>query len=223
MASANLSATPRSESGKGAARSLRSQGRIPATIYGHKRQPQSLSIETRELEKLLGTISAENTVIDLDVGGTSSRTLIREIQRHPFKRQILHVDFQELVAGEKITVRVPIILVGVSEGVRLSGGVLDQTMRDLEVRVDPSNIPNHIDVNIESLQIGQSIPVDEITLPEGVEVVGEKSSPVCVVSAPRAVVETAAPAEGEEGAAAAEPEVIRKAKADEDEEAEEKK
>lgn len=223
MASANLSATARNESGKGAARTLRSAGKVPATIYGHKRKPQSLAIDTRELEKLLGAISAENTVIDLDVGGKSSRTLIREIQRHPFKRQILHVDFQELVAGEKITVRVPLILVGVSEGVRLSGGVLDQTMRDLEIRVDPANIPNHIDVNIDHLLIGQSIHIDEIKLPDGVEVLGDKSSPVCVVSAPRAVVETVAPVEGEEGAAAAEPEVIRKAKADEDEAAEEKK
>lgn len=221
MATANLTATNRDESGKGAARSLRSSGKIPATIYGHKRKPQSLAIDTRELEKLLGSISAENTVIDLSVGGTSSKTLIREIQRHPFKRQILHVDFQELVAGEKITVRVPIILVGVSEGVRLNGGVLDQTMRDLEVRVDPANIPNHIDVNIDHLQIGMSIHIEEIKLPEGVEVMGDKSSPVCVVSAPRAAIETVAPAEGEEGAAA-EPEVIRKAKAD-DEEAEDKK
>jgi large subunit ribosomal protein L25 len=220
MAIANLSATTREESGKGAARSLRSSGKIPATIYGHKRKPQSLAIDTRELEKLLGSISAENTVIDLSVGGASSKTLIREIQRHPFKRQILHVDFQELVAGEKITVRVPLILVGVSEGVRLGGGVLDQTMRDLEVRVDPANIPNHIDVNIDHLQIGMSIHVEELKLPEGVEVMGDKSTPVCVVSAPRAAIESAAPAEGEEGASA-EPEVIRKAKAD-DEEAEAK-
>ncbi|MBA2687444.1 MAG: 50S ribosomal protein L25 [Gemmatimonadaceae bacterium] len=222
MATANLSATTRDESGKGAARSLRSSGKVPATIYGHKRKPQSLAIDTRELEKLLGSISAENTVIDLSVGGSSSKTLIREIQRHPFKRQILHVDFQELVAGEKITVRVPLVLVGVSEGVRLNAGVLDQTMRDLEVRVDPAKIPNHIDVNIDHLQIGMSIHIEEITLPEGVEVMGDKSAPICVVSAPRAAIETAVPVEGEEGAAAAEPEVIRKAKAD-DEEAEEKK
>ncbi|MBA3656052.1 MAG: 50S ribosomal protein L25 [Gemmatimonadaceae bacterium] len=222
MATANLSAITRNESGKGPARTLRSQGKIPATIYGHKRKPQSLAIDTRELEKLLGSISAENTVIDLAVGGTSSRTLIREIQRHPFKRQILHVDFQELVAGEMVIVRVPLILVGVSEGVRLGGGVLDQTMRDLEVRVDPANIPNHIDVNIDHLQIGQSIHIEEIKLPDGVEVMGDKSSPVCVVSAPRAAIEATVPVEGEEGAAAAEPEVIRKAKAD-DEEAEEKK
>ena len=158
-------------SGKGVARKLRSAGRIPAVIYGHGREPQSLSIDTRELEKLLSHISAESTVIELDVDGKSSRTLIREIQRHPFKRQILHVDFQELVAGEKVDVRVPIVLVGIPAGVRMDGGVLDQMLRELEVEVDPSNIPNHIDVDVTELTIGASLHVSDIKLPEGVEVV----------------------------------------------------
>ncbi|MEO5580436.1 MAG: 50S ribosomal protein L25, partial [Gemmatimonadaceae bacterium] len=98
MATAQLSGTVRENTGKGAARSVRRGGQVPAVIYGHGREPQSLAINTRELEKLLEGISAENTVIDLSFDGKSSRTLIREIQRHPFKRQILHVDFQELVA-----------------------------------------------------------------------------------------------------------------------------
>jgi large subunit ribosomal protein L25 len=213
MASASLSGNVRENSGKGAARSLRATGRIPAVIYGHGRDPQALSIDTRELEKLLSHISAENTVIDLSVDGKASRTLIREIQRHPFKRQILHVDFQELVAGEKVTVRLPIVLVGVPVGVRMDGGILDQTLRELEVEVDPSNIPNHVDVDVSELHIGQSVHVSDITLPEGVEVLGDEEASVCVVSAPRAAIETAA-AETEE--TSAEPEVIRQKK-DEDE------
>src|SRR5512141_623619 len=207
MASANLSVSARENSGKGVARSLRREGRVPAVIYGHGREPKTLSINTRDLEKLLEHISAENTVIDLDVDGTSSRTLIREIQRHPFKRQILHVDFQELVAGEKVIVRVPVILVGVPDGVRMDGGILDQTMRELEVEVDPSNIPNHIEVDVTKLTIGSSIHVREITLPEGVEVLDDGDASVCVVSAPRAAVEAVAAEETE--AVAAEPEVIR--------------
>lgn len=221
MATAQLSATTRSEAGKGSARKSRSQGQIPAIIYGHKREPQSLAINARDLEKLLEHISAENTVIDLSFGGTSSRTLIREIQRHPFKRQILHVDFQELVAGEKVTVRVPIVLIGVPEGVRLGGGVMDQTMRDLEVRVDPASIPNHIEVDVTSLVIGSSIHVNELTLPEGVEITGGVDAPVCVVAAPRAVVE-AVPAAEDGDAASSEPEVIRKAKTEEGEDEEKK-
>src|SRR5512132_1112146 len=222
MASAQLSAKPRDGTGKGAARTLRAQGRIPGVIYGHGREPLSLAIDTRELEKLLSRISAESTVIELSFDGSTAKTLIREIQRHPFKRQILHVDFQELVAGEKVTVRIPIVLTGIPEGVRVDGGILDQVMRELEIEVDPANIPNHVEVDVNPLRIGDSVHVNEISLPEGVELVGEPDSTVCVVSAPRAVVETVAATE--EGAeVAAEPEVIGKAKKDEEEEEAEKK
>lgn len=218
MASAQLSASARDTGGKGVSRKLRAEGRVPAVVYGHGRDPQPLSINTRELERLLDHIAAESTVIDLDIDGKGARTLIREIQRHPFKRQILHVDFQELVAGEKITVNVPIILVGVPDGVRMDGGILDQTMRELEVEVDPSNIPNHIDVDVTKLMIGSSVHVRDIKLPEGVESMDDGDATICVVSAPRAAIEeTAAAAEGAE--ATAEPEVIR-AKKEEDEGAE---
>ncbi len=220
MASAQLSATPRDGTGKGSARTLRAQGRIPAIIYGHGRDPQALAIDTRELEKLLSRISAESTVIELSLGGKSAKTLIREIQRHPFKRQILHVDFQELVAGEKVTVRLPIVLNGIPDGVRQDGGILDQTMRELEVEVDPANIPNHVEVDVTSLKIGDSVHVRDIALPEGVEIFGDGDASVCVVSAPRAVVETVAVVEEE--AVAAEPEVIGKAKKEEEEEEAEK-
>jgi len=221
MASAQLSATPRDGTGKGAARSLRASGRIPGVIYGHGREPQALAIDNRELEKLLSRISAESTVIELTLDGKSAQTLIREIQRHPFKRQILHVDFQELVAGEKITVRLPIVLSGVPDGVRQDGGVLDQTLRELEVEVDPASIPSHIEIDVTPLKIGDSIHVRDVKLPEGVEVVTELDSSVCVVSAPRAVVEETVATE--EPATTLEPEVIRKAKTDEDEEEGEKK
>ena len=215
MASAQLSAQARGNGGKGVARKLRGDGRVPAVVYGHGRDPQALSINTRELERLLDHISAENTVIDLDIDGKASRTLIREIQRHPFKRQILHVDFQELVAGEKVTVRLPIILIGVPDGVRMDGGILDQTMRELEVEVDPSNIPNHVELDVTKLVIGSSVHVSDIPLPEGVEVLEDMDASVCVVSAPRAVVEAVPVEEGVE--AVAEPEVIRAKKPDEDE------
>ena len=183
MATAQLSAQARGNGGKGVARKLRSDGRVPAIVYGHGREPQALSINTRELERLLDHISAENTVIDLDIDGKASRTLIREIQRHPFKRQILHVDFQELVAGEKVTVSIPIVLMGVPDGVRMDGGILDQTMRELEVEVDPSSIPNHVELDVTKLTIGSSIHVSDLSLPEGVTVLDDPDASVCVVSA----------------------------------------
>lgn len=220
MASAQLNATPRSDVGKGVARSLRREGRIPAVIYGHAREPQPLAIDQRELDRLLSHIAAESTVIELTFDGGTSRTLIREIQRHPFKPQILHVDFQELVAGEKVTVDVPIILGGVPEGVRAEGGILDQTMRELTIHVDPANIPNHIDVDVSALGIGDSVHVSDLSLPEGVEVLDDEDATICVVSAPRAVVEEA-PVEVVAEGGVEEPEVIGKGKEEGAEETEE--
>ena len=208
MATANLSASARTDTGKGVARSLRRSGQVPAIIYGHARQPQPLAIDAKDLDRLLGTIAAEATVIELAVdGGRATKTLIREIQRHPFKRQILHVDFQELVAGEKVTVSIPITLVGTPDSVRLEGGVMDQVLRELEIEVDPSNIPNHIDVDVSHLELGHSVHVSDVKLPEGVTVIDDPEMTICVVSVPRAAIET--PAAGTEAVGEApEPEVI---------------
>lgn len=220
MASATLSAQPRDTAGKGSSRKLRAAGSVPAVIYGHGRDPQSLALNTYTLERLLEKVSYRTTVIELDVGGTTAKTLIREIQRHPFKRHILHVDFQELVAGEKVTVRVPIKFVGTAEGVRTGGGILDQVMHELEISVDSSNIPNHIDVDVTELHIGHSIHVKDITVPEGVEVLDEEDATVCVCSIPKAVEEPAATDAAAADAAPAEPELIRKTKDEEGEGAE---
>src|SRR3954471_6231853 len=212
MATVSFTATPREGTGKGAARSLRARGQIPAVIYGHDRKPQSLALNARDLDKMLGHIQAESTVIEVTVDGQTSKTLIREIQRHPIKRQILHVDFQALVAGEKVVVSIPIVLNGIPEGVRLEGGVLDQTLRELEIEVDPSNIPDHVELDVTNMVIGDSLHVSDIKLPEGVEVQDDPETSVAVLAAPRAVIEeTAAPeaAEGAEGAVG-EPEVIGK-------------
>jgi large subunit ribosomal protein L25 len=219
MATASLSATIRNERGTGVARKLRQSGNVPAVIYGHGREPQSLAINTREVERLLGTISAGSTVIELNMDGTTARTLIREIQRHPFKRSIIHIDFQELVAGEKVTVSVPLRFTGTADGVRNSGGILEETMHQVHVRVDPSLIPDHIDVDVTPLTIGHSFHIRDLKLPEGIAILDDAGATVCVCTAPKAVEE---PVAGTEVAAeaAAEPELIRKPK--EEGEAEEK-
>ncbi len=210
MASAPLAATTRSTTGKGAARKLRTAGSVPAVIYGHGRDPQPLTVNAHELTLLLEKVPYTSTVIELDIkGGKMARTLIREIQRHPFKKQYVHVDFQELVAGEKVTVKVPIHYTGVAEGVRLGGGVLDQIMHELEISVDPSNIPSRIDVDVTALTIGHSIHAGDVKLPEGVELLSDAGATVCVCAAPKVEAETTAEP------AAAEPELIRKAKAEE--------
>jgi large subunit ribosomal protein L25 len=214
MATANLTATRRDAKGKGVARKLRADGQVPAVIYGHNREPQSLAVSARDLDRLLDHISAASTVIELDLGGATSRTLIREIQRHPFKRQILHVDFQELVAGETVTVEVPLVLIGIAEGVRVGGGILDQVLREVEIECDPGSIPNHIDVDVSNLAIGHSIHVGELQLPAGVTMLTDAEQTIVVLSAPRAEPE---PEPVAEEAAPAEPELIRKPKDEESE------
>jgi large subunit ribosomal protein L25 len=211
MATASLPVKVRTTAGKGAARKLRAVGEVPAVVYGHGREPQALAINTYALERMLEKVSYKTTVIELQVaGGSNARTLIREIQRHPFKRDILHVDFQELVAGEKVTVRVPLVFVGTPEGVRTGGGILDQVMHELEISVDPANIPNHVDVDVNNLVIGHSLHVSDIVVPAGVEVLDEDSATVCVCSIPKAVVEEVAAVDA--AATPAEPELIRKTK-----------
>ena len=224
MAIVSLSANSRDVTGKGAARTLRSQGQVPAVIYGHGRDPLPLTLNARDLDKMLSHIQAESTVIEVTVGGATAKTLIREIQRHPIKRQILHVDFQALVAGEKVIVSIPIVLIGVPEGVRLDGGVLDQTLRELEIEVDPSNIPDRIELDVTSMVIGDSKHVSDLVVPSGVEVQNDADTSVAVVAAPRAVIEetpvVAEAVEGEAGAVA-EPEVIGRGKEEEEAEGEE--
>ncbi|HEX5178176.1 MAG TPA: 50S ribosomal protein L25 [Gemmatimonadaceae bacterium] len=218
-----LSASKRTGTGKGAARKLRAAQMVPGVIYGHSREPLALAMSSRELGRLLERIAAETTVVELDIDGTVSRTLIREIQRHPYKREVLHVDFLELVAGEKVTVDLPIVLVGTPEGVRSSGGILDQIMREVSVEVDPVNMPTHLELDVSALDINDSLHVSDLKVPDGVEVLEDAEATVCVVSPPHVEEEPAAPEAGAEGETATEPELIRKPKGEEEEGAEEEK
>jgi len=157
--------------------------------------------------------------VDVTVEGRAPvKALIREIQRDPVRpADIIHLDLYEVHADEKITVEVPIRFVGIPEGVRNFGGVLDQTMHSLEIRVLPADIPAQIDVDVTALNIGQSIHVGEVTVPNG-EIMNASGQTVCTVVAPRTE-EVVAPVV-EEAAAGAEPELIRKPKAADEGEAE---
>jgi len=212
---ANLQATIRSVSGKGAARSLRRQGKVPGVIYGHNREPESLVIDTAALNKMLIGVSAGTTVFDVVVDGRPAvKALIREIQRDSVRpAEILHLDLYEVRADEKVTLSVPIHLVGVPDGVRNFGGVLDHVLRELEIEVLPADIPDHIELDVTALAIGHSLFVRDLKV-EKAEVLNEPDTPVCTVVAPRA---EEAPAPVEEAAAPAEPELIRKPKPEEGE------
>jgi len=213
-----LAAESRSTTGKGAARSLRQQGKIPAVIYGHGRNPESLVLDAAALGKLLQTATAAS-VLEVTVGSAAPvQALIREVQRNPVRQQeIVHLDLYEIHADETITVSVPVHIVGIADGVRNFGGVLDHVLRELEIECLPRDLPEHIEVDVTSLGIGEAIHVRDITIP-GAEILQDGELTVATVVAPRAE-EAAVPVVEE--AASDEPELIRKAKADEEETEEE--
>lgn len=218
----NLDVKTRPATGKGAARTLRREGKIPGVIYGHGRAAESLVVDTAALQKALAGATGA-TILEVAVDGRAPvKALIREIQRNPVRpTDIIHLDLYEIKADEKITVKVPVHLIGIPDGVRNSGGILDISMRELEVEVFPADIPNSIDIDVTALTIGHSIYVRDVKV-EKVEILHDPDVPVCTVVAPRAE-EVVAPVPGEEVAAAAEPELIRKPKPEDEEEAEEKK
>jgi len=218
---ANIQAQTRSHTGKGAARTLRRTGKVPAVIYGHDRPSEAVTVETLALSKLLGSISAATTIVDVTVDQRAPvKALIREIQRDPLRPvNILHLDLYEVKADEKVTVSVPVRLVGIPDGVRNFGGVLDQVLYSLEVEVLPADIPDHIDLDVTNLAIGHSLFVREVSVPKA-RILNPPESPVCSVVAPRTEEAPAVVPEAE-AAAPAEPELIRKPKPEAEGEAEE--
>ena len=210
---ANLHAATRRDTGKGAARSLRREGKVPGVIYGHDRAPEALTVDTTALNKMLVGISAATTIVDVAIDDRAPvKVLIREIQRDALRPgRILHLDLYEVRADEKITLEVPVHLVGIPDGVRNFGGVLDHSLRDLEIEVLPADIPEHVELDVTALAIGHSLFVRDITIPKA-KVLNDPDTPICTVVAPRT--EEAAPVVEE--AATTEPELIRKPKAEDE-------
>jgi large subunit ribosomal protein L25 len=209
---ATLSAAIRQSTGKGAARSLRRQGKVPGVIYGHGRAAEPVVVDTLALTKMLIGISAATTIVDVAIEGRPGvRALIREIQRDALRPgDIIHLDLYEIQADEAITLEVPVRLIGVPDGVRNFGGVLDHSLRELEIEVLPADIPEHIDLDVTALTIGHSLFVRDIK-PEKFTVLNDPDTPICTVVAPRA---EEAPTAVPEEVATAEPELIRKPKAE---------
>src|SRR2546423_8457410 len=203
----SLSASPRQATGKGAARQARFRGRVPAVIYGHGRDTQPLELEAKALEKALTGVEPASTIIDLAVDGKTVKTLIREIQRHPIRPDIIHVDFYEIHASEKVKLKVPVHLVGNPDGVRNAGGVLDQVTREVEIEVLPADIPDRVELDVTALKIGDSLHVRELTIPNA-KILTDADLTIATVGPPRAE-EVAAPTP-EAATEVAEPELIRK-------------
>ncbi len=203
----SLTAHPRTRTGKGAARQVRFGRQVPAVIYGHGRATEALAVDAKALELALGGVEWASTLVQLTIGDQTVRTLIREVQRHPVRPDILHLDFYEIRADEKVRLRLPIHLVGSPEGVRNQGGVLDQVAREIEIEVLPEHIPDRLDIDVTNLTIGHSLHVRDITIPNAtILTAGELT--IATVVPPRTEEVAAAPAEG--APELAEPELIRK-------------
>lgn len=183
-----LKAEKRVGTGKGVARKLRAAGRLPGVVYGQGREALPISLDSAEAEHLFHSISVENTIVDLTVEGEgkSFQTLVREIQVHPFRPDVLHVDFYRLQAGVKVDVEIPVNLNGVPTGVRTGGGILQQVTHELPVKVIPSKIPDSFEIDVSHLEVGDSIHVSDLELPDGVEEIElDPERTVCTVALPR--------------------------------------
>lgn len=203
---AQINAATREETGKGAARSLRRDGKVPGIVYGHGEDSVAVAVDAGELMRLTHTVSIENTIVDLSIAGGDGgpyKVLVREIQRHPFKQEFLHVDFFRVAMDEKIHVDVPVTLTGVPTGVKDRGGVLEHMLRDLEVYCLPGSIPEKVEIDVSHLDIGDSIHVSEIELPD-VEILTDLERSIVAVLAPTVIEEP----EEEEEEELLEPELI---------------
>ena len=203
---AMLKAERREDLGKGAARTLRRAGRVPAVLYGRDLESVHLSVDAHEAHHLFHTISVDNTIVDLAVDGEKKPypTLVREIQTHPWKASLVHIDFLRIQEGVAVDLEIPVELVGVPVGVRLRGGVLEQIVHELEVRCIPSKIPESFTLDVTALDINDSLHVSDIPLTEGVEILMPAEQTICAVAIPRVIeepeLEEPVVAEGEEPA-----------------------
>jgi large subunit ribosomal protein L25 len=164
MAEVNLAVEKRDVIGKGPAKKLRSEGKIPAVIYGQAEKSVPLSLDAKAFHTILHSHHGENVIFEIHIPGrkTGLKAILREVQHEPVTGEILHVDFQHISMTKKITVQVPIALVGSPDGVRNKGGILEHILHELEVECLPGDIPEHIEVDVTELDVGDSIHVSDI-------------------------------------------------------------
>ena len=200
----SIAAQKRDRAGKGNARSLRGEGRVPAVIYGEKKDPESISIAINDLTKLYNTGRILSTLLDVDIDGKKHRVIARDIQLHPVRDTILHADFLRLGKGAKIAVEVPVRFLNeeTCPGLK-SGGVLNVVRYTVELNCPADNIPEDIELDLIEAEMGDSLHISEVTLPDGCEpVISDRDFTIATIAAPAAIRSDAA--EDEEGAEDAE-------------------
>ena len=217
-------AQSRSETGKNENRRLRSRGMIPGVLYAAGKDAVAVAISPREIADILKSASGENTLFDLDLGGSRRKVILKECQREPLRGHLLHADFYEVALDKALNIRVHVELTGTPVGVKLQGGIVDFVTRELEVECLPADIPERITIDISHLELNKHLRVSDLKLGDKVKVLAEPEIVIVHVVLPKAeVVAEVAPVEGAVAeAGAAEPEVIKKGKADAEGVAEEK-
>ena len=220
---ATLQAEKREERGKNAARRLRASNRIPAVLYGaEKGKAVEIAVDPKVLSRILHSESGVNTLIGLDLDGSSTRVLVKEYQLDPIDHKLLHADFYQVAMDKTLTLTIPVVLKGEARGVKQQGGIVDFVNREIEIEVLPADIPEHIVIDVSELMLNQGIRVRDITV-EGAKwkAISDPDLMLVHVVPPRA--EEPAPGAADAAAAAvpvapAEPEVIKKGKTDKEEE-----
>jgi large subunit ribosomal protein L25 len=203
--------------GKNEARRLRVQGRIPAVLYGAKKDSIAVSVDPKQIGRILHTGAGHNTIFDLKVGSEQTKAMIVDLQYEPIKGSLMHIDLQRIAMDQMLRVKVPIHLIGVAEGVKTQGGLMDQVLREVEVECLPTDIPSHIDIDVTSMVFGDVKRVKD--LPHGGKlkfVTDEEQTVAHVTAVKEEVVATPEAVAAEATAAPTEPEVIKKGKQEEE-------
>jgi large subunit ribosomal protein L25 len=207
MATAELNAKLRETRGKGFAKRTRREGNVPGILYGEGNEPVTLEVNFKDFYHVTHTRAGTNVILDLRIEGSGRsecKAIIREIQYHPVRRDVLHVDFQEISMTKEVHVNIPVHVTGESIGVKTKGGVLEILHRDVEVRCLPADIPESLTVDVTELDVGDSLQVKDLTFDLG-EIIDEPETTVVTVVAPTVIeekppVEEEVAAEAEEGA-----------------------
>jgi large subunit ribosomal protein L25 len=228
MATATLSNTveakPREATDKNAARRVRTTGMIPAVIYGAGKDPRPVSVDPKQIDRILHSASGHNTIIDVVVDNQPAKAMIVDWQNDPIKGNLLHVDIKRIAMDKKMRIEVPIHVVGDAPGVKVEGGILDVVMREVEIECFPGDIPEAINVDVTGLHMHGVVRVSELPKSDKIKYVSDEDLTVVHVTAIKEVAEPTADAAAAEAAAGpAEPEVIKKGKPEEEAEKSEKK
>jgi large subunit ribosomal protein L25 len=220
MEQARLEAHLREVGGKGAARAIRRAGFVPAIVYGHKMEPTAIQLSERGLSRFLSS-EGENVIINMDLGeGEAETVMIREVQVDPLSRKIIHADFVRVSLEERVTTHIPITLVGTAPGTT-AGGVQEFLLRELQVECQVGQIPEHVEVEVSSLEIGDQVRVGDVKLGEEITISDDPSTIIVTIATPTVIKEPEEEEIAIEEEEEMEPEVIGERRAEEEEEEEE--